>query len=103
MVDDDHHRQPFIVGFALKAEKASKHVSQHLIDHAAEHGIQIKIICIDRPLEDQGPFNAILQKIRRRGMYVCACVREERYRCSFVSTEAGVEEKPTTIIIFPFF
>jgi Inositol 1,3,4-trisphosphate 5/6-kinase pre-ATP-grasp domain len=58
----------FVVGMALKAEKAKKHVSQKLIDYAAEHGIELKVIDEHVPLEDQGHFDVICQKIRRRGM-----------------------------------
>jgi len=58
----------FIVGMALKAEKAKKHVSRKLIDYAAKHGIHLKVIDEFVPLEDQGHLDAICQKIRRRGM-----------------------------------
>ena len=59
---------PFIVGMALKKDKAKKHISQKLIDRAAEHGIMLKVIDENVALEDQGHFDVILQKIRRRGM-----------------------------------
>lgn len=59
----------FIVGMALKAEKAKKHISQKLIDYAAKHGIHIKVINEDLALDDQGHLDAICQKIRRRGMF----------------------------------
>ena len=60
---------PFIVGMALRAEKAKKHISQKLIEYAAEHGIHLKVIDENIAIEDQGHFDAICQKIRRRGTY----------------------------------
>jgi hypothetical protein len=64
----DKREKPFVVGMALKADKAKKHVSQKLIDYAAEHGIHLKIIDENVSLSDQGSFDVICQKIRRRGM-----------------------------------
>lgn len=61
--------QHFVVGMALKAEKAKKHISQKLIDYAAGHGIHLKVIDENVALEDQGHLDAICQKIRRRGMH----------------------------------
>ncbi|KAH7617751.1 hypothetical protein Ndes2526B_g07618 [Nannochloris sp. 'desiccata'] len=58
--------QHFVVGMALKAEKAKKHISQKLIDYAAGHGIHLKVIDENVTLEDQGHLDAICQKIRRR-------------------------------------
>ncbi len=62
--------KPFIVGMALNAEKAEKHISPKLIDYAEKHGILLRIIDENLPLESQGTFHAICQKIRRRGTVV---------------------------------
>ena len=66
----DKGENPFVVGMALKADKAKKHVSQKLIEYAAEHGIHLKIIDEYVALSDQGSFDVICQKIRRRGMTI---------------------------------
>ena len=55
----------FRVGFALKKEKAQKHIRKELVECAKSRGIEIVLIDECLPLEDQGPFDAILQKIRR--------------------------------------
>lgn len=56
---------PFRVGFALKKEKARKHIRDELIECAKSRGIEIVVIDETLPLEEQGPFDVILQKIRR--------------------------------------
>jgi inositol-1,3,4-trisphosphate 5/6-kinase/inositol-tetrakisphosphate 1-kinase len=53
------------VGFALKKEKARKHVREELLEAARERGIEIVVIDETRSLEEQGPFDVILQKIRK--------------------------------------
>lgn len=58
-------RPMFRVGFALKKEKAQKHIRRELVECAKTRGIDIVLIDECVPLEDQGPFDAILQKIRR--------------------------------------
>lgn len=55
----------FRVGFALKKEKAGKHIRDELIECAKSRGIEIIVIDETLPLEEQGPFDVILQKIRR--------------------------------------
>jgi len=55
----------FRVGFALKKEKAQKHIRKELVECAKSRGIEIVLIDEYVPLEDQGHFDAILQKIRR--------------------------------------
>lgn len=70
---DDERR--FVVGMALKKDKASKHISQKLIQVAARRGIDIRAIDEACPLETQGPFDVILQKIRRRGTHQCCGTR----------------------------
>ncbi len=57
----------FIVGIAIKHDKARKHINEKLIDRASGVDIAIRIIDDRRPLEKQGPFDVILQKIRRKG------------------------------------
>ncbi len=59
--------KPFVVGMALKAEKAKKHISKKLTDYAEKHGIQLKLIDAKLPLDSQGHLDAICHKIRRRG------------------------------------
>jgi len=54
------------VGFALRKEKAAKHVRPELVEEARTRGIEIVVIDEGRPLEQQGPFDVILQKIRRK-------------------------------------
>jgi hypothetical protein len=53
------------VGFALRKEKARKHVRAELVEEARARGIHIVVIDEALPLEQQGPFDVILQKIRR--------------------------------------
>ena len=57
---------PIRVGFALRKEKARKHVRAELIEEAQARGITIIMIDEHLPLEAQGPFDVILQKIRRK-------------------------------------
>lgn len=54
----------FRVGFALKKEKAQKHIRRELVECAKSRGIEIVLIDECTPLEQQGHFDAILQKIR---------------------------------------
>ena len=67
-VEPTIEKKPFVVGMALKKEKAKKHLSQKLIERATQHGIIIKVIDEFIPLAEQGHFDVILQKIRRKGM-----------------------------------
>ncbi|KAL4856048.1 60S ribosomal protein L35a-3 [Chlorella vulgaris] len=54
-----------VVGLALKREKRKKHISDKLLSAAAEAGIELRFIDKEVPLEGQGPFAAILQKVRK--------------------------------------
>lgn len=56
-----------VVGYAVKREKAEKHVSAELIERASEAGIEIRVVDPEQPLEQQGPFDVLLQKIRLDG------------------------------------
>jgi len=56
-----------VVGVALKREKRKKHISDKLIRQAAEAGVTLRFVDKDVPLEQQGPFVAILQKVRKPG------------------------------------
>lgn len=58
---------PVVVGLALKREKRKKHISDKLVQEAANAGITLKFIDKELPLEEQGPFTAILQKVRKPG------------------------------------
>ena len=60
-------RPPVIVGIALKREKRRKHISDRLVAEAAEAGVELRFVEKDVPLEQQGPFHAILQKVRKPG------------------------------------
>lgn len=64
MGQDEERR---VIGLALKADKAQKHVSQALVDRAAAAGLELRLVDSARPLEEQGPFNVLLQKIRDGG------------------------------------
>lgn len=63
---------PCVIGIALKVEKFAKHISSRLIELAAQQGIALKQLDVERPLEEQGPFHAILQKIRTPGVRAAA-------------------------------
>lgn len=56
-----------IVGIALKREKRRKHISDRLVALAAEAGVELRFVDKEVPLEQQGPFHAILQKVRKPG------------------------------------
>lgn len=80
--------QPIVVGIALKKEKRKKHISDKLVTKAAEAGITIRFVDKERELEAQGPFVAILQKVRKPGEYRCAC-RTRGARCRGCQLAAG--------------
>lgn len=68
----DHARAPaqppkIAVGIALKREKRKKHISDKLVALAAEAGVELRFVEKDVPLEQQGPFVAIFQKVRKPG------------------------------------
>lgn len=62
---------PCVVGLALKKDKRKKHISDKLVRMAAEEGIRLRFIDKELPLEEQGPFTAILQKVRKPGAPLC--------------------------------
>lgn len=47
--------------------QAKKHLGPKLIEKAAEMGIEIRPVHVGRPLEEQGPFEVLLHKVRRKG------------------------------------
>ena len=47
--------------------QAKKHLGPKLIETAAQGGIDIRPIHMGRPLKEQGPFDILLHKIRRKG------------------------------------
>ena len=47
--------------------QAKKHISPRLVKLAAESGIGVKIIDIDKPFEEQEPFDVLLHKVRSPG------------------------------------
>lgn len=52
--------------------QADKHLTKSYLQGAREAGIDIKRIKLDEPLEQQGPFHAILHKAHRnKGMHKC--------------------------------
>lgn len=62
-----------VVGLALKRDKRKKHISDKLLSAAAEAGIELRFIDKEVPLEGQGPFAAILQKVRKPGETPSKC------------------------------
>ena len=69
-----HEGPVFVVGFALRSAKARKHVNDRLIQQALEAGIRVVVLDELTPLEDQGPLDVVLQKIRHPGKYSTAAV-----------------------------
>ena len=47
--------------------QAKKHLGPKLIERAADMGIEIRPVHVGRPLEEQGPFDILLHKVRRKG------------------------------------
>ena len=47
--------------------QAKKHLGPKLLEKAAEMGIEIRPVHVGRPLEEQGPFEVLLHKVRRKG------------------------------------
>ena len=47
--------------------QAKKHLGPKLIQRAAESGIEVRPVHVGRPLEEQGPFDILLHKVRRKG------------------------------------
>jgi hypothetical protein len=47
--------------------QAKKHLGPKLIERAAEMGIEIRPVHVGQPLEEQGPFDILLHKVRRKG------------------------------------
>ena len=62
--------RPLRVGMALKKEKSKKHITETLVKKAAESNIELVPIDEEKSLEKQGPFDIILQKIRRQGKHI---------------------------------
>ena len=50
--------------------QAKKHLGPKLIQKAAEMGIEIRPVHVGRPLAEQGPFDVLLHKVRRKGEHV---------------------------------
>ncbi|CAL5227409.1 g10367 [Coccomyxa viridis] len=65
-VDGRDHNGRHVVGIALLPAKAKKHLGPKLIEKAAEMGIEIRPVHVGRPLEEQGPFDVLLHKVRRK-------------------------------------
>lgn len=70
---------------AAQTARRKKHISDKLVAAAAEAGIALRFIDKEQPLEAQGPFVAILQKVRKPGepssgwitrLAACTCYRE---------------------------
>ena len=59
--------QMAVVGIALKKDKRRKHISDRLVKQAAEAGVELRFVDKEVPLDRQGPFVAILQKVRKPG------------------------------------
>ncbi|XP_024535849.1 inositol-tetrakisphosphate 1-kinase 1 [Selaginella moellendorffii] len=53
----------FEVGYALAQKKQKSFVQPSLVEHARSRGIDLVCIDLDKPLVEQGPFDAILHKL----------------------------------------
>ncbi|KAL3499948.1 hypothetical protein ACH5RR_039041 [Cinchona calisaya] len=53
----------FAVGYALAPKKQASFIQDSLVKLAAERGIDLIKIDVERPLVDQGPFNCVLHKL----------------------------------------
>ena len=53
--------------------QAKKHLGPKLIQKAAEMGIEIRPVHVGQPLEEQGPFDILLHKVRRKGEHAKPC------------------------------
>ena len=67
-----------VIGLALKEEKHRRHISQALLDKARAAGFQLKVLDPRVPLEQQGPLDAVLQKLRQPGAVRCGAGRGGR-------------------------
>jgi hypothetical protein len=47
--------------------QAKKHLGPKLLQTAAEMGIDIRPVLVGKPLREQGPFDILLHKVRRKG------------------------------------
>ena len=47
--------------------QAKKHLGPKLLQTAAEMGIDIRPVLVGKPLLEQGPFDILLHKVRRKG------------------------------------
>lgn len=47
--------------------QAKKHLRPTLLETAAAAGVIIKVVHFGQPLAEQGPFDVLLHKIRRKG------------------------------------
>ncbi len=52
--------------------QAKKHLRPTLLETAAAAGVIIKVVHFGQPLAEQGPFDVLLHKIRRKGAAACA-------------------------------
>ncbi|BDA40908.1 Inositol-tetrakisphosphate 1-kinase 5 [Coccomyxa sp. Obi] len=67
MTEDGRAERPRrVVGIALLPAKARKHLGPKLIETASQMGIDIRPIHVGKPLKEQGPFDILLHKIRRK-------------------------------------
>jgi len=48
--------------------QAKKHLRPKLLATAAAAGVTIKVVNFGQPLADQGPFDVLLHKIRKKGV-----------------------------------
>ena len=59
--------------------QAKKHLGPKLIEKAAEMGIEIRPVHVGRSLEEQGPFDILLHKVRQKGEH--ARLNSRSYIC----------------------
>jgi inositol-1,3,4-trisphosphate 5/6-kinase/inositol-tetrakisphosphate 1-kinase len=54
--------EAMVVGYALADKKVKSFIQPSLVEHAKSKGVRLVRVATARPLEDQGPFDAILHK-----------------------------------------
>lgn len=54
--------EAFVVGYALAEKKVTSFLTPSLIEHARSKGVNLVAVDMKKPLEEQGPFDAIIHK-----------------------------------------
>ena len=69
MEEREESPEPFRIGYALVQKKIKSFVQDRLVRESRQKGIQLIKIDLHRPLDEQGPFDAILHKVPSREWY----------------------------------